>query len=109
MGLNRYAKRRDENEADIVDALRAIGCSVLHLDAVDLLVGFRRRSYVLEVKTPTGALKPSQERIQAEWQGQYAVVRSVEQALAVVTGDMTGVVVHPPQEAARGRKTKNPP
>lgn len=109
MSLNRYAKRRDANETDIVDALSGIGCSILQADVCDLLVGFRGRSYLLEVKMPKGELKPSQKRIQAEWRGQYAVVRSVEQALAVVTGDQTGIVVYPPQEAARGRKTKNPP
>lgn len=109
MSLNRYAKRRDANEAGIVKALVDVGCSVLQVDAVDLVVGFRGRSYLLEVKTPRGELKPSQERIRAEWRGQYAVVRSVEQALAIVLGDGTGVTVFPPESAAKAIKRKTPP
>ena len=43
MSLNRYATKRDLNERPIVDALRAVGATVVQLDKpVDLLVGFRR-------------------------------------------------------------------
>lgn len=51
------AKRRDSNEEPIVDALRGAGATVSRLneDGVpDLLVGFRGRTFLLEVKHPRG-------------------------------------------------------
>jgi hypothetical protein len=52
------AKRRDTNEPEIVDALVAAGASVTRIDGdgvPDLLVGFKGRSFLLEVKLPLGA------------------------------------------------------
>lgn len=51
------AKRRDANEVEIVRALEAAGASVTRLDGdgiPDLLVGYRGRSTLLEVKMPLG-------------------------------------------------------
>lgn len=84
MSLNRYAKRRDPNEKDIVRALRDIGASVKRLDDIDLLVGWQRRNFLLEVKTERGALKPSQEDMVKSWRGQYEIVRSVDEALRAI-------------------------
>ena len=51
MTLNRYATRRDANEKEIIQALESIGCTVYRLDSpVDLLVGYRARNILLEVK-----------------------------------------------------------
>ena len=86
----RYAARRDANEGEIVKALQAIGCSVLRLDAVDLIVGLRGVNYLLECKDGRKSvgnrpLTAAQKKLRAEWRGQYAVVTTVEEALAVVT------------------------
>jgi Holliday junction resolvase len=86
MGLNRYAKRRDANEPDIVEALRAIGCTVIQCDAVDLVVGYQGVNHLIEVKTKTGKLKDSQIALQETWRGQYSIARTVEEALKIVTG-----------------------
>jgi hypothetical protein len=51
----RYARRRDENEPEIVSALEAAGALVLRLNidgGPDLLVGFRGRLYLIEIKHP---------------------------------------------------------
>ena len=48
--MRRYAARRDANEGEIVRALEKVGASVLRLHDIDLLVGFRGRNYLLEVK-----------------------------------------------------------
>lgn len=87
--------RRDANEAEIIDALRSHGCSVVQLDhPTDLLVGRIRRlplgvNFLLEVKDP--AKKPSERRLTERelefaesWRGQYAVVETVSDALAAV-------------------------
>jgi Holliday junction resolvase-like predicted endonuclease len=87
MGLNRYAKRRDANEPDIVEALRAIGCTIIQCDAVDLVVGYQGVNHLIEVKTKTGKLKDSQLALQATWRGQYSIARTVDEALKIVTGE----------------------
>lgn len=84
MSLNRYAKRRDPNEPEIVRALRDIGATVKRLDDIDLLVGWRGRNFLLEVKDLRGALKPSQEEMVRTWRGQYEIVRSVDEALRAI-------------------------
>lgn len=89
MSLNRYAKRRDDNEAEIVSALRDIpGCKVELLDKpCDLLVGFQAKNILLEIKMP-GRENRSDQRKQREWRetwpGQIRVVTSVDEALDCV-------------------------
>lgn len=78
-------KRRDANEAAIVEALRSIGCEVWQISGrgvPDLLVWRPcvRRYYPMEVKTATGKQKPSQ--VGTPW----PIVRSVDQAIRVVNG-----------------------
>lgn len=90
-GIKRWANRRDANEPKIVEALRAIGCTVGYGEWVDLIVGYRDRTYLLEVKDgakPKSGrkLKPSQEKLVNEWRGHYAVVKSVEEALTAIVG-----------------------
>jgi Holliday junction resolvase len=58
-----YAKRRDENEPEIVKALEGIGAKVIRLDIVDLLVNYRGKIYLLEVKTPEGKLTKKQREL----------------------------------------------
>ena len=77
----RYDAKRDENEPDIVEALEAVGAKVLRLDDVDLIVGFRDRLYMLEVKTPKGRLNKKQQRFFREWAGYVYIIRSVDDAL----------------------------
>jgi len=84
----RRAARIDANQSEIVEALRAAGAQVQSLAAVgrgvpDLLVGFRGRLFLFEVKQLGAALTPDEAR----WHGQWGddmplfVVRSAEDAL----------------------------
>ena len=96
MTLNRYARKRDANEAEIVAALEAAGCSVLRVDPVDLIVGrrykdftggfgfWRDTNFLLEVKLPGAKLNKRQKALHESWRGQIAVVETVEQALVAV-------------------------
>jgi len=91
----RRAAKVDDNQAEIVAALRKIGATVQPLHAVgqgcpDLLVGWRGMTSLLEVKD--GAKPPSarkltedQEKWHANWRGQVAVVETVEQAIEAIT------------------------
>jgi hypothetical protein len=90
----RRAARVDDNQQEIVRALRAEGAYVRVISQgdglPDLLVGFRGQTLLLEVKD--GNKTPSQQKLTdaeqkffAEWTGgQLHIVRSVEQALAVL-------------------------
>lgn len=102
MGL-RYPRKRDDNEKDIVQALRNVGAAVTHLDdsgVPDLLVGYHGKTFLLEVKLPTkkdgtatkrvkdggeGELTESQVKWWKVWSGSpAAVVHSAEEALAAI-------------------------
>jgi hypothetical protein len=82
----RYAKRRDENEGEIVNALENAGCQVHKLDDIDLLVGLAGKNYLIECKHPKRAkrVRPLQRKLRDNWQGQYAIVTTAEQALRIV-------------------------
>lgn len=88
MSMNRYAKKRDSNEAEIVTALEAAGAQVERLDRpVDLLVGFSGQTFLMEVKDPAGRnrLQPGQAQFIRDWSGgPVVVVRSIEEALAAI-------------------------
>lgn len=79
--------RRDQNEPAIIAALRSVGASVVSLsipDGPDLLVGLRGKTYCFEIKTETGKLRKGQKVFSQTWEGHYAVVRSVDEALAEI-------------------------
>jgi hypothetical protein len=80
----------DLNHTEVVNALRAAGCTVQSLAEVgdgcpDLLVGYRGTTWLLEVKSPGGSVTEDQVQWLARWRGGCTrVVYSPEQALAVV-------------------------
>lgn len=92
----RRAARVDENQSDIVAALRAIGATVRVIsqgDGIpDLLVGFRCQTFLLEVKDgkkPPSARKltPAEQKFFDEWRGgTLVIVNTVDEAIAAVTG-----------------------
>lgn len=90
------AAKVDRNQAEIVKALRQMGCSVQPLSMVgkgcpDLLVGFRGRNHLLEVKDgekckSARSLTDDQELWHAIWSGTVVVVNSVDAAVKAVEG-----------------------
>ncbi|WP_205012993.1 hypothetical protein [Hymenobacter nivis] len=91
----RTASRVDGNQPRIVSALRQIGASVLHVhqlkNCFDLLVGYRGRTFIIEVKDPAQPpsarqLTPGEEEFRRTWRGSpYHIVETVDQALAIIT------------------------
>lgn len=84
-------RRTDANQAEIVDALRKVGCSVMDLSHVgrgcpDILVSDRQqRLHLMEIKTAKGKLNKRQQEWHDKWQGPRPfVVRTVEEALAAI-------------------------
>jgi hypothetical protein len=104
------AHRVDATQGDIVEALRKVGAFVLDLSGVgggcpDLFVafrGYRPAAYCpghlevwswagfLECKTPGGRLRPGQRHFITECPLPVRVVRSTEEALAVIGAEMSG-------------------
>jgi len=85
----RLAARTDANQKEIVEALRAVGASVLVLSRVgqgcaDLAAGIRGETYFLEVKTDSGKLTPSEQKFMDGWRGHYAIVRTADEALKAI-------------------------
>lgn len=94
-----HSTKRDQNQAEIIAALFAAGCSVQDLHAVgggcpDLLigriVGGEKRCFLLEVKMAKNAkgepkqLTPDQVNWHWSWRGQVAIVVTPEEALRAV-------------------------
>lgn len=81
--------RVDRNQQEIITALRQIGASVCPLHFAgkgcpDLIVGFRGRNYLMEVKSGRGKLNAAQRTFHKSWHGQIAMVRSPLEAVAVI-------------------------
>lgn len=90
--MPRRAAKVDENQPEIVDAARRMGCTVQPLHTVgqgcpDLLVGISGTNDLWEVKD--GAKVPSAQKLTIdqiqwhdEWRGNVQVINSVEKAVA---------------------------
>ena len=86
LSLVPYARSRDTTEPAIVAALEKIGATVVRTNEIDLIVGFRGRTFLLECKGTRTPKTPFQKRLSSTWNGgPYVFIQTVEQALAVVT------------------------
>ena len=87
----RHKASLDANHTEIVAGLRHIGATVVDLAKVgkgcpDLLVGWRGKTYLMEIKTKTGHMRATQEQFFRSWTGGHvAVVRSFDDAYTVLT------------------------
>jgi hypothetical protein len=84
-------KRTDQNQTEVVEALRAIGASVAITSMVgfgfgDLVVGYRRNNKIIELKFKRGTWTPAELEFHQNWQGKIDVARSIDEAIAIVTG-----------------------
>ena len=81
--------RRDRNHAAIRDGLRGIIGKSAVADTADvrrgfpdLVAGWKGRTYMFEVKMPGEPLTPDEVRFRDSWPGHYAVVYTLQDALA---------------------------
>lgn len=91
----KYAAKKDDNQDEIVSALRQIGATVTSIHQIgnglpDILVGYRNKNYLLEIKD--GEKYPSQRKLTADekkwfkkWRGHADVVESVDEAIELIT------------------------
>lgn len=98
----RYRRHKlDANQREIADGLARLGCTVVDLSAVgggcpDLLVGYRGRTYLIEIKAPDAAKRrwntsthaatlERQQKWRDNWSGRaVAVVTTLVQAAIAV-------------------------
>ena len=86
MSLNRYAKRRDTTEGEIVAVLRAAGFHVELIDRpVDAIASRAGRWYLLEFKTGKKKTTTAQNRFIAEARAPVVILRSAGDAVAWVS------------------------
>ena len=85
----RRAAKVDDNQREIVDALKRVGVSVEIIGKpVDLLICCRGETALLEVKNPDGGDRLTKDQVEfiARWPGKIHIARSVEEALRLVLG-----------------------
>ena len=85
----RRAAKVDANQAEIVKALRSIGCSVQHLHSIgrgcpDILVGYRGRNFLFELKVGKGKLTDDEKAWALLWRGQVSTANSFAECLTVI-------------------------
>jgi hypothetical protein len=74
-----FARMRDSNEKEIIEALKRAGASVTSLNGTgvpDLLVGYKGATFLLEVKLPLGKQGGKQRRGGADPRGDGVLTES---------------------------------
>jgi len=92
--MGRRKAKVDDNQSEIVDALRKAGCSVTITSGQadgfpDIVVGFRDINYLIEIKDGSKVpskrkLTPDQVKWHKRWNGKAHVVKNVTEAFKVV-------------------------
>lgn len=90
----RLRARIDGNQNEIVAQLRELGCSVAITSQLgkgfpDLVVGFKGKNYLLEIKDPSKPLSQrkltkDEIRFSYKWLGQYSVIETIDDFLALL-------------------------
>lgn len=82
----RHAARTDENQAEIVKALRRIGVSVYYVKLpLDLLVCHRGITALVECKMPGESLNKNQVAFIEKWPGKVFIVHGPTEAVSAIT------------------------
>jgi Holliday junction resolvase len=85
----RLNSRVDNNQKEIVDALRQLGCSVLILsrvgfDCPDILVGYKGVNYLIELKRRGGQISTGQWEFKQKWKGQTGIAFSLDECKKII-------------------------
>jgi len=86
----KYAKRVDENQNLIKHSFIALGASVLNLSRVgqgcpDLLIGYKGKSVLVEVKSAKGTFTEPQIKFMKNWRGgAVSRIDSVDAAIRLI-------------------------
>ncbi len=83
------AKRTDNNQREIVEALRQAGATVYCAHSVghgfpDLVIAFREKIILAEVKSKRGKLTRAERLWHAAWPVPVPILRSIDDALKLL-------------------------
>ena len=89
---SRQTGRNDRNQPEIVKALRKITGVTVQTGHDDILIGYKGRTFWIEIKEPgavskrTGQvkeseIKPSQKDLRDNWMGHYSICWTLDQIL----------------------------
>ncbi len=86
MSLYRIDARRDDNEPEIVKALRKVGAQVEQIrQPCDLAVSFRAQHYLIEVDNPQSKYRKRKEKQLATLERmRIPMVRTADEALRII-------------------------
>lgn len=87
--------RRDTNHAEIREAFRRLGWSVLDTadlghGAPDLVCGRGGRNVLVEVKSPGGILTQDEAQFSLAWRGEYVTVRTLADVVRLTEDECHG-------------------
>lgn len=83
----RRAAKIDDNQPEIIRALKAIGVSVEIIGKpLDLLICHKGETALLECKALDGRFTKDQAEFMARWPGKLIVARTAEEAVTAVVG-----------------------
>jgi len=111
-GYMKRNRKRDANEPGIIAILEYAGASVYPLDKpLDLLVGFRGETFLIEVKNPAGAnrIEPDQKLFFEKWLGRAArIVRTEFDALEAIgiPGDVAKTLIRLQEQSQQEKQKK---
>jgi len=90
MSINRFSKRRDFNEPEIIARFKELGCTVYRIDLpCDLLVFKDGTVKLAEVKQPNGSLNAKQKAFWGQFEEYGEVVRTIKEVDAMVNKHFT--------------------
>ena len=92
----RRKARVDTNQREIVNFAKKHGATVAHLHTLgrgipDLLIGYRGRNYLVEIKTENGNLTSDEKKFFDNWRGSAAVVASKTDLIRLLDLPMTSL------------------
>lgn len=86
--IPRRAAKIDDNQPDIIRALKAVGVSVEIIGKpLDLLLCHRGETILLECKALDGRFTKDQGEFMARWPGRIIVARTPDEAVRLVLGE----------------------
>jgi len=90
VSINRFSKRRDFNEPEIIARFKELGCTVYRIDLpCDLLVFKDGTVKLAEVKQPNGSLNAKQKAFWGQFEEYGEVVRTIKEVDAMVDKHFT--------------------
>jgi len=90
-----WARKKDSTHQAVLEALRAYGWAVMDVSraplCVDLVIARQQRVVLVEVKDRTGKLTDNQKLLLANWPGETAILRSLEDVARLTADSPTPV------------------